>query len=172
VRNSDPMRFDSVVLAPGPMPSYPKTNLAGNLDYDYDTGNWLTNGLRFHYAVDGKDVEDVVTGTIKWIEDPARDSNGKGHYEFNLRFNEAKNTPAASEADAFANLSDEDAFFVVDNKMPALTGTIDYVDTIDGKKHVTHSKVTYALDANKLTKPQLVNLFKVLLLAIGPFNDE
>src|SRR5262249_15168004 len=34
VRNSDPMRFDSVVLAPGPMPSYPKTNLTGNLDYD------------------------------------------------------------------------------------------------------------------------------------------
>jgi len=120
VRNSDPMRFDSVVLAPGPLPSYPKTVVSGNLDYDYDTGNWLTNGVRFHYTLEGKDVEDIVTGTIKWVEDPARESNGKGHYEFNLRFNEAKATPAPSEADAFANLSDEDAFFAVDNKMPAL----------------------------------------------------
>lgn len=172
VKNSDPMRFDNVTIAPGPAGSYPKTMLTGNLDFDYDTGNWLTNGLKFRYSFDGKDVEDVVTGTIKWVEDPNRDSNGKGRYEFNLRFNEAKVTPATTEADAFAGMSDEEAFFAVDNSIPALTGTIEYQDTMDGDGRVTHSKVTYALNANKLTKQQIVNMAKLLLLAVGPFNDE
>ncbi len=172
VTNSDPMRFDNVTIAPGPAMIYPKTMVQGSLDYDYDTGNWLTSGLKFRYNLDGKDVEDVVTGTIKWVEDPNRSSNGKGHYEFNLRFNEAKAAPASTEADAFSKMSDEEAFFAVDNSIPSLTGTIDYVDTIDGKERVTQSKVTYNLNANKLTKQQIVNFFKLWLIGTGPINDE
>lgn len=171
VTNSDPMRFDNVVIAPGPSTNYPKAILVGSLDYDYDTGNWFANGLKFRYQLDGKDYEDVITGTIKWVEDPNRDTNGKGQYEFNLRVNEAK-SQSTTEADAFANLSDEEAFFAVDNSIPAMTGTVAYHDTMDGDGRVTQSKVTYDLVANKLTKQQIVNFSKLLLVAVGPFNDE
>lgn len=171
VTNSDPMRFDNVVLAMGPAAIYPKTIVQGSLDYDYDTGNWLTSGLKFRYNLDGKDYEDVVTGTIKWVEDPSRATNGKGRYEFNLRFNEAKHAAASTEADAFAAMSDEEAFFAVDNSIPALTGTIEYVDQMSDER-VTQSKVTYNLNANKLTKQQIVNFFKLWIIGIGPINDE
>ena len=36
----------------------------------------------------------------------------------------------------------------------------------------TSSKVTYALDANKLTKQQIMNFFKLWLICVGPTNDE
>lgn len=173
VTNSDPMRFDNITLAKGPVPSYPRTLVSGNLDYDYETGNWLTNGIRFKYNLDGTDYEDIVTGSIKWVEDANRASNGKGRYEFNLRFNEEKNQSASTEADAFAGMSDEDAFFAVDTSIPTLTGTMEYVDTIDpSTERVTQSKVTYALHANKLTKQQVLNFFKLWMLGIGPINDE
>ena len=34
------------------------------------------------------------------------------------------------------------------------------------------SKVTYALNANKLTKQQIMNFFKLWVLGTGPINDE
>jgi hypothetical protein len=171
VKNSDPMRFEGIELAKGPADVYPHTIVNGNLDYDYDTGNWYTNGITFRYSLNGKDVEDKVTGSIKWVEDPSRATNGKGFYEFNLRFNEAKYAAPSSEDDAFKGMSDEDAFFAVDNTTPSLTGKIEYVDTMAGET-VTASKVVYSLDANKLTKQQVVNFFKLWLLGIGPINDE
>ena len=119
-------------LAKGPAEIYPHTMVMGRLDYDYETGNWLTDGIHFKYNMDGKDVEDVVTGTIKWIEDNDRQTNGKGHYEFNLRFNEDKNKTAKSESDAFDKMKEEDAFFAVDNTVPSLTGKVEYVDTFSG----------------------------------------
>ena len=173
VKKADPMRFEQIELAKGPAEVYPHTYVNGRLDYDYETGNWLTDGIRFKYQMDGKDVEDVVTGSIKWIEDPARATNGKGHYEFNLRFNEDKNKPAKGEAAAFENLSGEDAFFAVDNTIPTLTGKIEYADTfISGGTTPSSSKITYHLNANKLTKQQVVNFFKLWMVAIGPTNDE
>lgn len=174
VKNSDPMRFDNILLAAGPAKTYPKTSVNGRLDYDYETGNWYTDGIRFRYSLDGKDVEDLVTGSIKWVEDENRDSNGKGRYEFNLRFNEDKNQSATTESDVFqGSTSDEEAFFFVDNSVPSLTGTIDYVDTmIAGRDVPASSKVTFALNANKLTKQQVVNFFKLWMLCVGPTNDE
>lgn len=173
VAKSDPMRFDNITLATGPAQIYPRTRVNGRLDYDYETGNWYTDGISFRYTLDGKEFEDVVTGSIKWVEDPDRASNGKGYYEFNLRFNEAQNAAASTEADAFAAMSDEEAFFAVDTSIPALTGRIGYVDTMsaDGETPVS-SKVTYNLNANKLTKQQAVNFFKLWMLGIGPINDE
>ena len=173
VKKSDPMTFDNVVLAAGPAKVYPRTVVNGRLDYDYETGNWFTDGLHFRYSLDGKDYQDVATGTIKWIEDPQRAQNGKGHYEFNLRFNEEQNRPATGEAAAFSGRSDEDAFFAVDNSIPTLTGTVDFVDTmVPGSEAPTASKITYHINANKLTKQQVVNFFKLWMLAIGPTNDE
>jgi hypothetical protein len=175
VKNTDPMRFESLALAMGPAQTYPRTTVNGNLDYDYETGNYYTNGIRFNYQLNGKDVEDLVTGSIKWVEDPNRASNGKGQYEFNLRFNEAKATKPSSEADAFAKMSDEEAFFAVDNSVPSLTGTITYEDqmvSVGDKQLPGNSKVRYALNANQLTKVQIMNFFKLWMVCVGPTNDE
>ena len=171
VKKSDPMRFENVALAKGPVASYPRTNVNGRLDYDYETSNWYTDGIRFKYALDGKDIEDVVTGSIKWVEDPSYKSNGKGYYEFNLRFNEDKFKKAGGEAAAFDKMSNEDAFFAVDDSVPCLTGRVTYVDTLSGED-VIASKVEYHLNANKLTKQQVMNFFKLWMLAVGPINDD
>jgi hypothetical protein len=177
VKNSDPLKFQNLVLGKGPAENYPQTTVNGNLDYDYDTGNWYTDGITFKYTWDGKEVEDVVTGSIKWVEDPNREQNGKGAYEFNLRYNEAKNKPATDEKAAFdsGSANSEEAFFEFDDSVPAMTGTIDYVDTLEpGEEEPTviSSKVTYNLNANKLTKQQAVNFFKLWMVITGPTNDE
>ncbi|MDB6148814.1 MAG: hypothetical protein JWQ44_262 [Chthoniobacter sp.] len=175
VKNTDPMRFEALALAMGPAQNYPRATVNGNLDYDYETGNYYTNGIRFNYQSNGKETQDVVTGSIKWVEDPNRESNGKGQYEFNLRWNEGSAKPATTEADAFAKMSDEEAFFAVDNTVPSLTGTVSYEDTmttVADKKVPSASKVKYALSANQLTKAQVMNFFKLWLICVGPTNDE
>lgn len=174
VAKVDPMRFDSIVLAKGPAEIYPRTTVNGRLDYDYETGNYFADGIRMTYTLDGQEYEDIISGTIKWVEDPDRKGNGKGQYEFNLRFNEAKNAPASGEGDAFENMAAEDAFFAVDNSVPCLTGRIAYVDTFGAGADAapTASKVTYSLHANKLSRQQVMNFFKLWLIAVGPTNDE
>jgi hypothetical protein len=169
----DPVQFKDVELAKGPSSIYPHATVNGRMDFDYQTGNWYINSLRFKYNVDGKDVEDAVSGTIKWVEDPQRATNGKGKYDFNVRFNEDKFAAQTSEADAFGNMNDEEAFFAVDNRVPALMGQVDYLDTmVAGSEAPTASQITYKLNANKLTKQQVMNFFKLWMLAIGPINDE
>ena len=175
VKNVDPMRFENVTLAAGPSQNYPKATVSGNLDFDYETGNWLTNGIRFHYSLNGKEYDDVVTGSIKWVEDENRASNGKGQYEFNLRWNEQAATTASTEADAFKTASDEEAFFVVDHSVPSLTGLVKYEDTlikVNNEDVPSSSKIAYQLDANQLTKQQVMNFLKLWLIGIGPTNDE
>ncbi|HYF37187.1 MAG TPA: hypothetical protein VD994_17940 [Prosthecobacter sp.] len=175
VANVDPMKFENVVLAMGPAQSYPRVTVNGNLDFDYETGNWLTNGIKFHYNLNGKDYDDVVTGSIKWVEDENRASTGKGQYEFNLRWNEAAAAPASTEADAFKAANDEEAFFAVDDAVPSLTGTVKYEDTmttVAGESTPSASKITYDLSANQLTKQQIMNFVKLWLVGIGPTNDE
>lgn len=177
VSKIDPLRFNGLLLGEGPALSYPKTTVNGNLDYDYETGNWLTNGITFKYTVNGEAHEDVVTGSIKWVEDHERATNGKGVYEFNLRFNEAKSKEQTDETAAFSDKSssDEEAFFAVDDTIPAMTGTISYTDTMVGggdEPQVVQSEVVYNLNANKLTKQQAVNLFKLWMVIVGPTNDE
>ncbi len=173
VKKSDPMRFEQIILAKGPSENYPRTTVNGRLDYDYETGNWFTDGIKLRYTLDGKDYEDIITGSIKWVEDPDRKANGKGFYEFNLRFNEEKHKASSTEASAFEKLSTEDAFFAVDNSIPCLTGKITYADTfIPGKDLPSMSKVTYSLNANKVTKQQVMAFFKLWLIGVGPTNDE
>jgi hypothetical protein len=173
VAKVDPMKFVDLELAKGPAGNYPRTRVNGRLDFDYETGNWLTDGIRFSYNYNGQAVEDIVTGSIKWVEDENRKTNGKGEYQFNLRWNEAKQAPATTEAAAFAKLSDEDAFFAVDDSLPCLTGKITYEDKfISGEETPASSKVVYALNSNKLTKTQVVNFFKLWMIGTGPINDE
>lgn len=173
VAKVDPMKFVDLELAKGPAGNYPRTTVNGRLDFDYETGNWLTDGIRFRYNFNGKDTEDIVTGSIKWVEDDNRKTNGKGEYQFNLRWNEAKQAPQTTEAAAFAKLSDEDAFFAVDDSLPCMTGKITYEDKfISGEETPASSKVVYSLNSNKLTKTQIVNFFKLWLIGTGPINDE
>ncbi|MFM9958561.1 MAG: hypothetical protein ACKVZJ_10825 [Phycisphaerales bacterium] len=174
VKKSDPMRFDNLQLAKGPAEIYPRTSVNGRLDFDYETGNYLTDGIRFKYTLDGREFEDVITGSIKWVEDADRASNGKGYYEFNLRFNEDKFKSAGDESKAFEKMSEEDAFFAVDNSIPCLTGRVEYVDTMaSGDSELPASSVvTYKLHANKLSKQQIMNFFKLWMICVGPTNDE
>lgn len=175
VKKSDPMKFQNIQLAKGPVSSYPQTSVNGSLDYDYETSNYLTDGITLSYALDGKEINDKITGSIKWVEDANYKTNGKGAYEFNLRFNEEKNKPSQSETAAFtkSNVSDEDAFFTVDNSIPSLTGRVEYVDTfVPGDDTVQSSKVTYNLVANNLTKQQIAGFAKLWLICVGPTNDD
>jgi hypothetical protein len=166
----DPMRFEGMHLAAGPDRIYPACTVNGELDYDYELGNYIADHVQFSYTYGGIDYADVVSGTIKWIEDPQRKTNGKGHYEFNLRWNEDKNKKSGENA-AFTPPPGEDAFFAVDPNMPTLTGTVDYVDTLQGDT-TTASKIVYHLDSQGLTKIQVMNFAKLWVLAAGPTNDD
>jgi hypothetical protein len=167
VSKCDPMRFESVVLAKGPTQAFPATIVSGSLDFDYETSNWHCNNLRFAYTLDGVEREDFLTGTIRWVQSPGRAVDGQGYYDFNIRFNEQAEPMDAS----VANLSDIQAFFAVNDAVPALTGRISYIDTMQDDL-VAASKVTYNLHANKLTRQQVMAFFKVWMLGIGPINDE
>jgi hypothetical protein len=173
VKRSDPMRFNNIRLARGPSDNYSTVTANGRLDYDYETGNYLTDGITFTYP-DGHNEK--VTGSIKWVEDPARKQNGKGHYEFNLRWDEDQHKPKQGEGAAFSAANEEDAFFAVDASVPSLTGNVEYVDTfIDAnadEPQPSSSKVTYALVGNQLNKEQVMAFAKLWLVAIGPTNDE
>ncbi len=170
---ADPMKFEGVRLAKGPNPKmYPNAIVSGELTYDRETYNYYAKGLTFQYQTpDGKAANDAVSGTIKWVEDPNRASNGKGYYEFNLRFNEERVKPAKSDDQEFGGKSDDDLFFAIDKSIPALTGKVEYVDTMAGET-VTASKVTYNLTGNALTQQQVMNFAKLWIIAIGPVNDE
>jgi hypothetical protein len=71
-------------------------------------------------------------------------------------------------------MSDEEAFFFVDDTIPSLTGRIAYVDTMGTSEDdaPSASKVTFNLNANKLTKQQVMNFFKLWMICVGPTNDE
>lgn len=177
---ADPLRFDGLIVAEGPDKGrYTRSTVTGSLDYDRATGNYFAKNLRSAYTVEGKDYVDTITGTIKWVEDPQRKTNGKGKYEFNLRFNEDKLAKPAPE-DSIAKVADEDAIFAVAKGVPSITGTIEYTDTFsgsvlkdpDGNPLPSMSKAVYNLQATDLTKQQVMNFAKLWIIAVGPTNDE
>lgn len=167
VEGADPMDFLSVSLAQGPLAAYPESKLNGSIDYDAEEGIWYVD-VNASYSVEGQSQRDRYSGTIRWNEDPSRATNGLGFYDVNVRVNEK----VATEADAFAASADaEAAFFATDVSVPGFTGKVSYVDTFDDET-VVASVVTYAVDANSASKIQTMNFAKILLLMIGPFNDE
>lgn len=195
VKNPDPLRFERLGLPSGPFSFLPETRVSGNLDYDYELGNWLTdqNGVTFAYTVGDKSYTDRVTGSIRYVEETGSttDAKGKkreytGYYEYNLRWNEQQ---AASGGDQFfdeANAAAQsDAFFSTsDQTKPGLYGKVFYSDTDDACKRIkkddgqmecvgpTRSEVSYNLNAVKLNYQQLASWIKLELLVIGPFTDE
>jgi len=172
VNGADPMEFQQVDLAEGPLAQYPETKFNGSIDYDAENSNWYIDATA-SYSLNGAVVNDHYTGTIRWAEDPNRKANGLGKYQVNVRLNEKP----VSESDAFAATDtggSEDAFFSSDATVPGFTGTIAYVDTFaPGSDETTiASKVTYDVDANQASKIQAMNFAKILLLIVGPFNDD
>jgi hypothetical protein len=47
IKRSDPMKFDNLQLSKGPSDNYPRTTVNGTLNYDYETGNYFADGIRF-----------------------------------------------------------------------------------------------------------------------------
>ncbi len=98
----------------------------------------------------------------------------QGEYQFDIRFNE---TPSnATEAAVFSNTQkpvlDEAAFFAVDATIQSLTGTMKYRDT-KAKDIVSASSVAVDLTGNKLSKQQVMNAFKLVMISsIVPINAE
>jgi hypothetical protein len=173
----DPLSFDRVQLAGGPLNFYPQTSVSGSLDFDYETGNWLSPGITFSSGP-GSGKKDVVTGTIKWIAGEDRSTTGIGKYDFNLRYNEAALAAPVDESAAFSAVENEEAFFVVDDRIPTLKGSVSYKDEFgvseseEEEPSVVSSEISYALEGNKLSKEQLITFIKWWLLLVGPVNDE
>lgn len=173
-RKVDPIQIETLKLPQGPN-DFPACTVSGSFDFDYETGNWFASPLRFRYQSSDSVRTDTVTGSIKWIEDPSRKTNGKGQYEFNLRFNEDASKGVGGESDFFENKTEEseEAFFAVDDTVPGIFGTISYKDTFEGAEDsVVQSAVTYDIYGRGLSEEQLMNFLKLWLLITGPANDE
>lgn len=168
VEGADPLSFNNVILAQGPLSSYPETRVSGNIDYDGEEGIWYVD-LTANYSYGGSPMTDRYSGTIRWNEDPNRMANGLGYYDINVRVNEQQ----VQESDIFAEATgaSEDAFFSASASVPGYTGRISYVDKFSDET-VIASKVDYDVNANSVSKIQTVNFAKVLMLMVGPFNDE
>jgi hypothetical protein len=195
VKNPDPLGFQGVVLAAGPFTYLPETTVNGNLDYDYELGNWLTdnNGLTLSYSLGSGTVTDKITGSIRYVEaeGTATTSNGAavpytGYYDYTLRFNEQANV---NQDQAFFDGSNEqaelDAFFsTTDTSKPGIYGRVYFQDSEDNCKMVkgqdgkeacvgpTKSVITYDLKATGLNYAQLAAWQKIEQIVVGPFTDE
>ncbi len=177
LKKYDKMEFRSLVLAVGPVPFYTDATCNGEMLYDYDKNTWFFNNVNVSYAVPQANgtssiQNDRFTGTIRWVEDENRKSNGKGEYQFDIRVNE----PIVGDAfsgNATASPGDESSFFASDaNVYPGLTGTMKYQDTI--KNDVTMSSaVTIDLTGNNISKQQLMILNKMIIfISVVPMNAD
>jgi hypothetical protein len=174
LKKYDKMEFRSLVLAAGPIPSYPDATVNGEMLYDYDKNTWFFNNVTVNYSATSASGEGVIkidriTGTIRWVEDENRKSNGRGEYQFDVRVNE----PVVSEAAAFtATVNDESAFFTSDATAPGLSGTMKYQDTLKGDTTLA-SAVTIDLVGNSISKQQLMILNKIIIfVSVIPMNAD
>ena len=172
VTKYDKMEFQEHILAGGPVQIYPDVLVQGPLLYDYDRNAWHLQGITCTYSINGVAHTDTLSGTIRWVEDPDRATNGNGEYDFDIRLNE----PPPSEGAAFAAPTSEADFFSSDDAIAGLTGTMKYHDTLVGDykdDNVTSSTVQISLTGNKLSKQQVMYLTKLFLFsAVVPMNSE
>ncbi len=166
--NIDPMDFRQLVVAKGPLGSHYQFTIDGKLIYDRESGSWITEGINI--TPEGSKTPDKITGSIRWVEDPNRASNGKGDYILNLRWNEDRIQP--SEESFTGGVVDEDSFFAVDKGKPGLTGKIAYEDKMSPDGKVVASRVTFDILSNNLERNQVLSFLKLWLVGVGPLNDE
>mgnify|MGYP001587120730 CR=1 FL=1 len=164
------MKFTDLVLPSGPAKVYPETTVNGEFMYDYDRSAWYFRDIKLSYSFEGKEVTDKLTGHIKWVRDPRREINGQGQYQYDVRVNEPEE--GMTVAAMFEESDDEASFFSVDKNLAALVGTATYKDLI--RDSVLHSsKIVIDLTGNNLSKIQMMNLTKLLLLVgVVPMNAE
>jgi hypothetical protein len=170
VEGADPMKFDDAVLGQGPIAGYTAAELDGSVDYDPEEGVWYVD-LTAAYSAEGTAIKDRFSGTIRWNEDPNRMKNGIGWYDVNVRVNEKAPSEEEIFAATAATAASEDAFFAMDTAVPGFTGRVSYVDTIEDET-VVASQVVYAIAGNAVSKAQSMVFAKLLMLMVGPFNDE
>lgn len=166
VTNYDRMAFQQVVFGAGPVKSYPDITVSGEMIYDYQRFAWHFTGLTIEYFVGGQKVRDTLTGNILWSESSSRIRDGLGQYDFDIRVNEKP--PGENEVFAAA---DEGSFFAVDPTIPNLSGTMKYKDTFRDQT-VVQSAVAISLKGNSLSRIQIMNITKLIILAIVPINAE
>lgn len=168
LKRYDVMEFRQHVLGAGPVQVYQPVTVNGKMLYDYDRFSWFLDGITIQYAISGAIKIDRLSGNIRWVESPNRKTSGEGEYQFDVRVNE----PAPTESAAFAQSSDESAFFETDASISALTGTMKYKDTMRGDT-VLASSVTINLTGNNLSKQQVIALCKILIFsAVVPMNAD
>ena len=168
VTKYDIMQFQQHVLAAGPVQIYGEVTINGTMVYDYDRSSWYFQHVAVLYWDNGRQVQDTLSGDIRWVEDDNRKTNGIGEYDFDIRINE----PPPNENAVFTQASDESAFFATDTTVQGLSGTMKYKDTMAGE-NVTASAVDIDLKGNKLTKQQVMYLCKLLLFStVVPLNAE
>lgn len=166
--NIDPMDFRQLVVAKGPLGAHYRFTVDGKLIYDRESGSWITEGISI--LPEGAKTPDKITGSIRWVEDPNRASNGKGEYVLNLRWNEDR--VQTTEETFTGGEVDEESFFAVDKAKPGLTGKILYEDKVGTDDAVVSSKVTFDVIANNLERNQILAFLKLWLVGVGPLNDE
>lgn len=174
LKKYDKMEFRSVVLAAGPIGSYTDATVNGEMLYDYDKNTWFFNNVSVSYSTKSASGESIIksdriTGTIRWVEDENRKSNGKGEYQFDVRVNE----PIATESAAFTTTTtDESSFFTNDTTAPGLSGTMKYQDTLRGETTIA-SSVAIDLIGNSISKQQLMILNKIIIFtSVIPMNSD
>ena len=169
VTKYDVMQFQQHVLGAGPVQIYGEATVNGTMVYDYDRSSWYFQHVSVQYWDNGRQVQDTISGDIRWVEDDNRKTNGIGEYDFDIRINE----PPANETAVFNQTSDESAFFTTDTTVQGLTGTMKYKDTITGGDNVTASAVDIDLKGTKLTKQQAMYLCKLIMFStVVPLNAE
>lgn len=163
------MKFRNLILPSGPAQNYPEITVNGELMYDYERTAWFFRDVELVYILDGKEVTDKLTGHIKWNADPKRDVNGKGYYKYDVRVNEADEP--FNLLSIFEETDNESTFFATDYTLHNLVGTAKYDDLIRNEI-LYSSKILIDLTGNNLSKVQVVNLTKLLLLiGVVPMND-
>jgi hypothetical protein len=172
VTNYDILTLQGHTVAGGPVPIYPDATFDGKMVYDDDRKVWHFPAMNVAYVQDvqgqGIRYQDRMSGSVRWIEGARNGNTRPGYYDFDWRINE----PLADEAAATAGAVDEAAYFDTDTTIPALLGTMKYVDTFSGSK-VVRSAVTIDLKGNRLSKQRVMYLAKLLnFTAPIPFNSE
>jgi hypothetical protein len=170
IKKYDKMTFQQHILAEGPLSMYPASTVNGELLYDYNRNTWFFNNVTITYFLKNRAmVADKLSGTVTYFEPPNRKTTGESEYRFDIRFNE----PPISEAALFNTTEmDESSVFQQNTTVPSLTGVMKYKDTfVNGT--VTASMVQVDLMGNRLTKQQVMNVFKLVFFSsIVPFNAE
>ena len=163
LKKYDKMDFRQHVIGAGPVQIYQPVTVNGELLYDYDKSCWFFNNVTMQYADAGLIKIDRLSGTIRWDKKTSE-------YQFDVRVNEPP--PNVNEAFDATKQTDESAFFETDTKVPALTGTMKYKDSVRGDVTLA-SLVSIDLVGNNLTKQQVMSLCKVIIFSsVVPMNSD